>query len=263
MTRINTIFAELRSQGRKALMPFVVGGHPVRLPGLLGGLERGGASIVEVGIPFSDPIADGPVIAAAMHKALVAGVTPEGVFSQVREARDGGCGVGLVAMVSVSIVHRCGGPAGFSQRAAAAGFDGLIVPDVPLEESGPVREAAAAAGLCCSLLVAPTTPPKRAEAIAQACTGFVYLLARSGVTGEQQQSPDVAGPVERLRAVADLPIAVGFGISTPGHVRDVVRHADAAIVGSAMVRRLEEAGAAGEDVPQAAERFATHLTQGL
>jgi tryptophan synthase alpha chain len=265
MPRIDTIFADLRAQGRKSLMPFVVAGHPApgTLPALLAGLEQGGASIVEIGIPFSDPIADGPVIAAAMHRALEAGATPAGVMAEVRQARDAGCTLGLVAMVSVSIVHRAGGAELFARRAAEAGIDGLIVPDAPLEESGPMREAAAKAGLTFTLLVAPTTPPERTQAIARACTGFVYLLARSGVTGEQRESPEIASPVERLRGATSLPIAVGFGISTPQHVSDVVRHADAAIVGSALVRRLEEAAAAGEDVSQAALRFTTHLAQGL
>lgn len=264
MPRLNDIFASLRAEGRKALMPFICGGHPSpdSTPGLLAALERGGASIVEIGLPFSDPIADGPVIAAAMHEAIGAGTRPETVFQSVAAAR-GGTGLGIVAMVSVSLVHRCGGPRGFCQRAAESGFDGLIVPDAPFEESGPLMNSAAEAGLGFSHLISPTTPPKRAEQIAKACTGFVYLLSRVGITGEQSSIPTIGPAVARLRQVTDLPIAVGFGISSPEHVAAVVEHADAAIVGSALVRRLSMAKAAGRDAASEAEEFTRELCRGL
>lgn len=250
-------------------MPFICGGHPANMPPqdavpitalLLPALERAGASIVEVGIPFSDPIADGPVIAAAMHEALRHGATPLAVFDQVASVR-AELSIGLVAMCSISIVHRLGGAAGFCRQAAAAGFDGLIVPDIPLEESGEIREAAAGAGLRLSLLIAPTTPPARAAQIARASTGFVYLLARTGITGERQEAPQVAGLVRTIQDATDLPIACGFGISTPEHVRAVVREggADAAIVGSALVRRM---GQAGDPIAEA-ERFIRELAGGL
>ncbi|TVQ62629.1 MAG: tryptophan synthase subunit alpha [Phycisphaerales bacterium] len=264
MNRIESIFAGLRAEGKTALMPFVVGGHP--RPGMLGdllaGLERGGASIVEVGIPFSDPIADGPVISAAMDEALRAGCGPTAVFEEVRAAR-GRVSLGLVAMVSVSVVHRLGGAKGFCERAAGAGFDGLIVPDAPLEASGDLRAAAAAAGLTLSLLVSPSTPPDRAAAIAQASTGFVYLLARAGITGERSDAPEISGPAGVLRAASDLPIACGFGISRAEHVAAVTGEADAAIVGSAMVRRLGEAASAGRDAPAEGEAMARELAGGL
>ena len=260
--RIERLFADLRQRGAKALMPFVCGGHPSpdALRTLVPALERGGASIVEVGIPFSDPIADGPVIAAAMHQALGRGVTPASVMEDISAVR-GQVGVGLVAMVTVSIVHRLGGPAGFARRAAQAGFDGCIFPDVPLEEAGPLVDAAREAGLVASLLVAPSTPPERAARIAQACSGFVYVLARSGITGEREDAPDVSQRVRQLRDVTDLPLAFGFGISRAEHVRAVVRHADAAIVGSALVRRLGEAEPArGAEV---GEGFCRELSAGL
>ncbi len=247
-------------------MPFVCGGHP--RPGTLGeilpALERGGASVVEIGIPFSDPIADGRVIASAMHEALAAGATPLGVFEEVASVRDN-LSIGIVAMTSVSIVHRMGGPASFARTAAKAGFDGLIVPDVPLEESGEIREAAAKAGLSCSLLVSPNSPPERAGAILRASTGFVYLLARSGITGEQHSAPEIGPAVRALRAAGNLPIACGFGIATAEHVRAVVDAggADAAIVGSALVRRLAQAGADGQALGDAAERFTRDLAVGL
>lgn len=245
-------------------MPFVCGGHPE--PGAtaraLPELEAAGASIVEVGIPFSDPIADGPVIAAAMHTALQRGSTPQTVFDEVASVRSG-LKIGLVAMVSVSIVHRMGGPDGFVGKAKSAGFDGFIFPDAPLEESAVFAEAAARAGLTASLLISPTTSTRRMEAIAKACTGFVYLLARTGITGERQDAPEVAGMVSAIRQVTDLPIACGFGISTAEHVRAVTKHADAAIVGSALVRRMDAAASAGRDAVSEGGAFCRELAAGL
>lgn len=264
--RIDGIFADLRRTGRKGLMPFVCAGYPSlgTTAAVLPALERAGASIVEIGIPFSDPIADGPVIAAAMHQALRNRVTPMEVFDQVAQVR-AQVRIGLVAMCSISIVSRMGGPTGFCRQAAAAGFDGVIVPDVPLEEAGPVVNASAAAGLTASLLVAPTTSRERMGAIARASTGFAYLLARSGITGEQSEAPRIADPVGDLRRASDLPIACGFGISRPEHVRAVVWEggADAAIVGSALVRRMRDAAVAGKDAVVEAERFTRELAVGL
>ncbi len=264
VNRIDAIFAELRSRGRKALMPFVCGGYPAAgmTTSVLPALESAGASIVEVGIPFSDPIADGPVIAAAMHDALKAGATPESVFEEVRAARSR-VGLGVVAMCSISIVQRIDGARGFARRAAEAGFDGLIVPDAPLEEAGELRRAAADVGLTLSLLVAPTTPPRRMAEIAAMCTGFVYLLARAGITGETDAAPRIGAMVAALRQVTKLPIACGFGIGTPEHVRGVVTHADAAIVGSALVRRMGETAKAGDDPVAAAAEFSFQLAKGL
>jgi tryptophan synthase alpha chain len=264
LARIDDIFSSLRQQGRKALMPFICGGYPdpKAWPRLLPELEQAGASIIEVGIPFSDPIADGSVIAAAMNQALRAGVTPWGLFEEVAHAR-ASVSAGLVAMISVSLVHRAGGFRQFVPRARDAGFDGLIVPDCPIEESAELVDATASAGLCLSLLIAPSTPPKRAEQIVKACSGFVYLLARAGITGEQGDLPVIEGRVARLRQMTDLPIAVGFGISSPEHVRAVVRHADAAIVGSALVRHMAQAAAAGADPVPAAATFTRNLCSGL
>jgi tryptophan synthase alpha chain len=261
--RIDDIFTQLRSEGGKGLMPFVCAGYPN--PGttaaVLPALSRAGASIIEVGIPFSDPIADGSVIAAAMHKALEQGCTPISVFDSVSQARPQ-VDAGLVAMVSISIVQRPG-PQKFAEYARNAGFDGLIVPDCPLEESDTLRKAAADNGLTLSFLIAPSTNPRRAEAIAKACTGFVYLLARSGITGERTEAPQIEPRVTRLRQMTDLPIAVGFGISNPDQVRAVVAHADAAIVGSPLVRRMGDAAAGGADPISEATTFIRLLSEGL
>ena len=259
--RIAAAFARSKESGRGTLLPFICAGYPT--PGLLGRLlpaiESAGASIVEIGIPFSDPIADGPVIAAAMHEALGQGATPAGIFDEVRAARDS-TSMGLVAMVSYSIVNRLGGPNGFCEQAASAGFDGLIVPDCPIDEAGDLKAACDERGLTLTHLIAPTTSKERAIEIAQQSSGFVYLLARAGLTGERDEAPEVKGRVSVLREFTDLPIACGFGISTPGHVREVVTHADGAIVGSALVRRMGEPGI---DPVDAAAGFVSELATGL
>ncbi len=251
MNRIEAVFSERRAAGLKTLAPFVVAGRPdvSSLGDVLRVAEEAGASIVEVGFPFSDPIADGPVIAESMHKALEGGATVEGVFRALGEAR-GSVSLGIVAMVSVSIVERMGHGA-FVARAKDAGVDGFIFPDLPVEESDELLGVVRDAGLTASLLIAPTTPAERAARIARACSGFIYMIARTGITGERDEAPEIAGRVAELREVTDTAIACGFGISTAAQVRAVVEHADAAIVGSALVRRLEgdiEAGGGGVGV---------------
>lgn len=261
---------------RPAVLPFLCGGYPA--PGIteraLIALSELGCPAIEVGIPFSDPIADGPVIAAAMHDALnppaASGrkpATPETVMSEVARARSRASGA-IVAMVSYSIVVKVG-EARFVKDAAAAGFNGLIVPDLPLEESDSLRTLGAQAGLSLSLLVSPTTPPARAAEIARACTGFVYLLARTGITGVAAESPrtgaaaepgdDLATRVAALRQATSLPIACGFGISTRDDVRAVLKHADAAIVGSAIVKVMTAANREGRDPVDAATAFVRGL----
>ncbi len=266
-SRVQTSFAALRASGRRGLMPFVTAGDPSLddLGGVLVALEKAGATAVEVGIPFSDPVADGPVIAASMQHALRGGTTVRGVFAAVAKAREE-VSIPLVAMLSYSIVYRLGLDA-FCRDAAAAGFDGLILPDLGLEEAGPARAAAAAAGLTLSLLVAPSTPPARAAELAAASTGFLYVVSRAGITGADADAGPPAGLAERvaeLRAVTDLPLAVGFGISGPEQVAGVVAVADAAIVGSALVRSMEgfrgDGHAAAAD---AAAAFVAGLAGGL
>ncbi|MFO0831169.1 MAG: tryptophan synthase subunit alpha [Phycisphaerales bacterium] len=269
MGRTEEAFQGPAGQSHKGLMPFICAGYP--RPGLLKelfqALEIAGASICEVGIPFSDPIADGPVIAQAMHQALEQGATPAKVFEEVKAARPH-TSLALIAMVSVSIVHRMGGadPRAFCRLAADAGFDGLIIPDVPVEESGPYKDAADAAGLSFTLLIAPTTSRERAERIVKASSGFVYLLARTGTTGENAanaQTIDLAARTAALRDMTSLPIACGFGISTPEHAAAVARHADGVIVGSALVRRMGEAVTRGQDPVLVIQDFVGELARAL
>lgn len=261
---IESLFAQRRAAGRAALMPFLTAGYPdlETTAALLPALERAGATVCEIGLPFSDPIADGPVIASSMHEALQRGVRLADVFAMVRAARKQ-TGMGLAAMVSWSIVHRRGAR-NFIEQCADCGFDGLIFPDLPLEESDEARSLARSADLTCSLLVAPTTPPPRAAAIARACTGFVYLLARTGITGVRDEAPEIGSRVKMLREATDLPIACGFGIGSAEAVRAVTAHADAAIVGSAIVRRLGEfRQAPPTQRVEAVESFVRDLAAGL
>ena len=240
-------------------MPFVVAGHPT--PGSLGDLlhamQSAGADAVEVGIPFSDPIADGPVIAAAMHDALVAGTTVAGVLAAMKEARNT-IELPVIAMVSVSIVNRLGGP-DFIDRLADSGFDGIILPDADLDSISGLQARAHVRGLAFTSLIAPDTRPERAERIAEDAREFIYLLARRGLTGERTEAPDLRDRVAELRRITDLPLAAGFGISTAEHVRATVSDADGAIVGSALVRTISAAAASGNDPMEAARAFVRPL----
>lgn len=241
MNRIDAIFQTLRQQHGSALMPFITVGDPdlATTEALLPVLADAGASVIELGIPFSDPIADGPVIQASMTHALRGGVKLRDIFQMVQRVRPK-VECGLVAMVSYSIVYRIGINR-FIEQAGAAGIDGFIFPDLPMEEAEQVQAAVSAAGLIMSMLIAPTTPIERAKRIAAGSSGFVYVVSRSGITGEANElPPELPGRLRALRSVTNLPMAVGFGISNAKQVREVVSVADAAIVGSAIMRRIAE-----------------------
>lgn len=247
MNRIDALFARLKADNRRALMPFLAAGDPdlETTRDLVAEMVRRGADMVELGIPYSDPIADGPVIAASYTRALRGGVKLENIFSSVKTLRDDDA-IGqapVVTMVSYAIVHRRGVER-YLADAAASGVDGLIVPDLPVEEAGPLLELATASGLSLIQLVTPTTPRERALRIAATTTGFLYYVSVAGITGERVALPaDLAENVGWLRSQTPLPICIGFGISTAEHVKALAPVADGLIVGSAIVRRLE--GAAG------------------
>jgi tryptophan synthase alpha chain len=235
------VFAEQRGKGRLALMPFIPAGYPdlKTTKALLPAIEEAGAACIEVGIPFSDPIADGPTIQAAFTAALAKKLKLADVFAAIREARSS-VSIPLISMVSYSLVFRYG-PARFFADAKAAGLDGMILPDLPPPEARPICEQVRAAGLDTTLLVAPTTPADRRREIAGLCTGFVYYLSLSGITGERDRlPPDLADNVRQLREVSKVPVCVGFGISRPEHMAQLAGLADGAIVGSAVVRRIKE-----------------------
>lgn len=243
LARLEAVFAANRAAGRKALAPFVTAGDPdvATSVAVLEAVDRAGASLCELGVPYSDPIADGPVIQASYTRALAAGITLEGVFSVARQAADR-VRMPLLAMASYSLIFRRGIDR-FVADALAAGLSGFVVPDLPLEESDDLDAACRKAGLALVRLVTPTTPPERAEQIARKSTGFLYCVSVAGVTGARTDLP--AGLVERvqwLRTKTDVPILVGFGISSPEQARAVADVADGVIVGSALVRQLAEAG---------------------
>jgi tryptophan synthase alpha chain len=243
LARLEAVFAAHRAAGRKALAPFVTAGDPdpATSVAVLEAVDRAGASLCELGVPYSDPIADGPVIQASYTRALASGITLESVFSIARQAADRTT-MPILAMASYSLIFRRGIDR-FVADAVAAGLTGLVVPDLPLEESDDLDAACRAAGLALVRLVTPTTPPDRAEAIARKSTGFLYCVSVAGVTGTRTELP--AGLIDRvkwLRTKTDVPILVGFGISGPAQARAVAEVADGVIVGSALVRHLAEAG---------------------
>ena len=240
--RIVKTFAELRSAGKQTLLPFVTAGYPDlhATEAILNELQNRGARICEIGVPFSDPIADGPTIQASYTAALENGVCSDEIFKTVQRFRDSGGSMALIAMVSYSIVYKHG-VADYFQSAAEAGFDGLIIPDLSLEEAPNVEALASAAGLSNIMLIAPNTPPQRRLEIASHSRGFIYYISVAGITGERDRLPGEAiAAVEELRKHTDTPICVGFGISNPQTVADVCKAADGAIVGSAIVHRITD-----------------------
>jgi tryptophan synthase alpha chain len=226
-------------------MPFLTAGDPdlATTAVLIHELVGRGADMIEVGIPYSDPIADGPVVAASYTRALKNGVRLDPIFQMIRtlraETTDGPLTVApLVAMVSYAIVHRHG-PDRFLRDAATAGFDGLIVPDLPVEESEALQRKATQRGLKLIQLITPTTPRDRAVEIARLTTGFIYYVSVAGITGVRKVLPaELKDNVAWLRTQTDLPICIGFGIGAPDQVRQLATVADGLIVGSALVRRL-------------------------
>ena len=244
---IDTVFQSLRSGNRKAFIPFIAAGDPnlAATAKLVRDLDAYGCHLVEVGFPFSDPIADGPVIQAAYTRALERGVKVDGVFACLQALKQVAPQIQapLVGMVSYSLVHRRG-PAQFLDRASQAGFAGLIIPDLPAEEADGFAQQVAERGLKLIMLVTPTTPPRRAERIVKLSSGFVYCVSVAGITGERDRLPDqLLDQLRLLRGMTDLPLCVGFGVSRPEHVRMLRDVADGVIVGSAIVRRLEHATA--------------------
>lgn len=239
--RIAATFAMLRARKEKALITYVMAGDPNLGASLkvLMALERAGADILEVGLPFSDPLADGPVIQAAGQRALRGGVTPDQVFGLVTDFRKNGGRAPVALMTYYNILH-ARGLARFCGEAAGAGVDGLIIPDLPVEEGRELLEAAGAAaagGLDCIQFIAPTSTPDRIRASAQAASGFLYVVSLTGVTGERSAlSRRFKDVVSAARRCTDLPIAVGFGVGSPDQVREVAEVADGVIVGSAIVR---------------------------
>jgi tryptophan synthase alpha chain len=241
VNRIGAAFQAAKDEGRAALMPYMMAGYPDRDSSLaVAEAYAESADLVELGVPFSDPLADGPTIHAAATKALEAGATLETALGLCEAISDR---VPVVLMVYANMVLAQGETEEFVRRAAAAGAAGAIVPDLPLEEAGPLRAVFAEAGLALVPLVAPTTPPDRRARICAVAQGFVYVVSTVGTTGERDAIPaQLAELVAATRAEADVPVAVGFGIGTPAQAAEVGALADGVIIGSRLVRAAGEAG---------------------
>ena len=253
--RISRAFARASREGRAALVVFVEAGDPsLEVTGrLLPALAGAGADVIELGVPFSDPIADGPAIQRASERALASGTRLSGVLDLVEGARAGGLDTPLVLFGYANPVLAMG-EAAFATRAAAAGVDGALVTDLPPEEGSAFASTLRAARLDPVFLLAPTSPARRVATVRRLSRGFVYVVSRAGVTGVRADVPEDLGDlVARVRAgVGKLPVAVGFGISTPAQVAAVSRLADGVVVGSAVVLAMERASGAGRDPVAAA-----------
>jgi len=248
MNAIDALFQDLRARKKKAFIPFVTAGDPDldTTVQAIQELARRGASLIEVGFPYSDPIADGSVIQASYTRALDRGIKVEQIFRAIEKLRQSAdwqkIAVPLVAMVSYSLVHHRG-PERFIAQAKECGFSGAILPDLPVEEAEELAGFASTQDFKLIQLVTPTTPSERATRIAKSTTGFLYCVSVVGITGERGSlPPQLHDQLRWLRTQTDLPLCVGFGISTPEHVHLLKDSADGIIVGSALVRRLAEIG---------------------
>ncbi len=252
MNRIVEKFAKLKTAGKKALVVYIGAGDPslAATRELALAFDRAGVDVLELGVPFSDPLADGLVNQLAAQRGLEAGTTPPKLLATVAEIRKESQ-IPIVFYIYFNLIHKVG-MAQFIADAAKAGVDGLLVLDLPPEESDNYEALMRAAGLCNIYLVAPTTPDDRMASIVKRGAGFIYYISREGVTGMQSQiATNLASQVAKLRAHTDLPIAVGFGISNPAQAKAVAAEADGCVVGSAIVNQIAEHG----KLPDLAERL--------
>lgn len=243
MSRLSDTFARLRRDGQPGLVTYTTAGDPdlPRSAAILRALSQAGADVIEVGVPFSDPLADGPVIQRATERALAAGGSLRKTLDLVQSIRQD-IATPIVLFSYANPIARMGDHA-FAQAAAAAGVDGVLVLDLPVEEAEAFRETVAARGIDTIFLLSPTTTDARIARAGQLGNGFLYCISRLGVTGARDTvSADAGALVRRIRASTDLPVALGFGISRPEHVAEVGAYADAAVVGSALVSLIAEAG---------------------
>lgn len=253
MGRIEKKFKALKKEGRKAFVAYLTAGDPdlETTARLIPALEAAGVDILEIGVPFSDPTADGPAIQVASHRALKKGTTLEKIIEMIAVLR-GTSGIPIVLFGYYNPILSYG-PEKFATDAAASGVDGVLVVDLPPEEADELRRFTDPAGLAFITLIAPTTDSRRAGKILRGATGFVYYISITGVTGTAVPRPDdVRQDVERLQGMTDLPIAVGFGISTPTHAATIAPLADGIVIGSALVRLIEENGKSAGLIEKAA-----------
>ncbi|MGP0070415.1 MAG: tryptophan synthase subunit alpha [Bryobacteraceae bacterium] len=261
--RISRLFERLRAEGRPALIAYITAGDPSpsATPEIVAALERGGADLIELGVPFSDPIADGPVIQRSSDRALKAGTklaTVLDMAAQIRKRSE----IPLLLFTYLNPVLRYGLDA-LAHAAVKSGIDGCLLTDLSVEEAEPYIQVMRQAGLDTVFLAAPTSSQRRLELVAKYSTGFVYLVSRTGVTGERSNVSASVGPlVTAMRAVTQLPLAVGFGISTADQVRAIGAIADGVVVGSAFERVIEE-NAASPRLAERVEALARTLASGL
>lgn len=246
MSRIEKAFVRARGEGRAALVTYICAGDPslTETEALVPELASAGADVIELGLPFGNALADGPVIQAASLRAIEAGANVSTVLDTVARIRRFGCQVPIVLMGYYNPILSFG-LAKFCQRAAEVGVDGIIIPDLPLEESETLASDAASRGVDLVLLVAPTSSPERVKRIAESSRGFLYFVSVTGVTGVRAELPrDLHTKLAAARALSTIPVAVGFGIATPEQARALASHADGVIVGSALVDQLHRHGPA-------------------
>lgn len=246
--RIDARFAALKAEGRAGFVAYVMAGDPSRDEALeiLRGLPAAGADIIELGFPFSDPMAEGPPIQRAAQRGLAAGLTLSGTLDLARDFRAGDADTPLILMGYLNPIETHGYDA-FARDAAAAGVDGLIVVDCPPEEADDLTDALDANGLSLIRLATPTTDDERLKVVARRTSGFVYYVSVAGVTGvKEAQAGSVAPAVERVRAASGLPVAVGFGVKTPERAAEIAHVADAVVAGSVLVDEVAAALAAGD-----------------
>ncbi len=261
--RIAALFERCKEQGRKAFIAYITGGDPspALTPSLVWALERGGTDLVELGVPFSDPIADGPVIQRASDRALKAGTTLTQLLQTVREIRTRSQ-IPILLFSYLNPLLRYGLQE-LARDAAEAGVDGVLLTDLSIEEASGPSQTFRNAGLDTVFLAAPTSSERRLRLVAQNSSGFIYLVSRTGVTGAQESLSASAAPLaERMRGLTDLPLAVGFGVSTPKQVSEVAGIADGVVVGSAIVKFIEVNSGAPE-LPKRLEEFVSELTAPL
>lgn len=263
MNRIVERFARLKQAGQKGLVVYIGAGDPdlERTRQLALAFDQAGVDVLELGVPFSDPLADGPVNQLAAQRGLESGTTPPKVLETVAAIRQKSQ-IPIVLYIYFNLIHKHGLER-FVREAAQAGVDGLLVLDLPPEEAGAYESLMRAADLCPIYLIAPTTPELRIKYIVQHGRGFLYYVSREGVTGMQQTISDtIAAMTARIRAHTDLPIAIGFGISNPDQAREVALHAEAVVVGSAIVNQIAQHGPSPQLVARVAQ-FTQSLANSL
>ncbi|TVV72815.1 tryptophan synthase subunit alpha [Sphingomonas solaris] len=262
MSRLETTFARCAAEGRAALVTFVTGGDPspAATPAILDALVAGGADVIELGMPFTDPMADGPAIQLADIRSLNAGTTTTSLFEIVRDFRTRHADVPVVLMGYANPMVRRG-PQWFAEACAEAGVDGVICVDIPPEEDAALGPALRAVGVDLVRLATPTTDAARLPAVLDGCSGFLYYVSVAGITGVQQAAQgSIEQAVAHLKAGTSLPVAVGFGVRTPDQAAKIARVADGVVVGSAIVEVVAAAVAAGHDPAEAVRAIVAPLS---